>query len=401
MAITAFSGPLIAFGQNPIEAENNPDLGSSLFYAGAGTLDPRQLYTYIPGEASSQLDYGWYGFDNINTVSIVPYTKATGAVVASANPTSATLALVSANSTTTGVYITPSITRADTGVVDTNGGAGFVTLDAYASVTASCANGVLTVTANTTMPIGPGMVILTAGTVTAGTLGTTTQVLSQLTGGSAGLGVAGTYQLNNTSLSFNSGTVTLAWQNPTQCIVPMGGIGTPSIAMWNPMAMSGRALAVFCATGATYTTATISSYDVYGFPVVESITLTPNSAVAGVKAHKYIKSVVLSGGTADTTHAYRVDTTDVFGLPIRSDTFGDLEVNYAASLTALTAITAATNYVASDRTVATATTGDVRGTFGAFTSSTGANKLVIRQTPAPYNVNSAVGLFGVGQYANF
>jgi len=118
------------------------------------------------------------------------------------------------------------------------------------------------------------------------------------------------------------------------------------------------------------------------------------------KAFKYIKSVVLNA--ADATHAYSVDTTDVFGFPIRSDAFGDILVNYAASLTATTLITAATNYVASDRTVATSTTGDVRGTFGAFTSGTGANKLIVRQSPQPYMVQTAnPGLFGVTQYSNF
>ena len=35
MADTAFSGPLIVFGQSPYAgSEYNPDLGSSLFYAG-------------------------------------------------------------------------------------------------------------------------------------------------------------------------------------------------------------------------------------------------------------------------------------------------------------------------------------------------------------------------------
>ena len=52
MADTAFSGPLIVFGQNPTQpSDYNPDLGSSLFYAGGGILDPRQPFTYLPGEA--------------------------------------------------------------------------------------------------------------------------------------------------------------------------------------------------------------------------------------------------------------------------------------------------------------------------------------------------------------
>ena len=399
MSVSALSGPIIVFGQNPVGAEYNSDLGPSMFWGGAGILDPRTPYTYIPGETQSAPDYAWLGFDNITTLSIVPYTKAAGAIVASANPASATLTLVSANSATTGVYITPSIARADTGVADTNGGAGLVALDAYTSVTASITAGVMTVTANSNMPITPGMVILTAaGTLSAGVVAGTI-VTGQLTAGTGGQGVAGTYSTNNTSLTVTSGTVTLALPNPYQCSVPFGQ--PSSIYLWNPQALIGRAVAVTAASGATYATATVSGYDIYGFPMVEAITITAGSQVSGKKAFRYIKSVVLLGGSADTTHAYSVDTTDVFGLPLRSDSFGDITVNYATALNLVTGITAATSYLPSDRTVATSTTGDVRGTYAAFTSSTGANKLVIRQSPQAYNIGSNAGLFGVTQYSNF
>ncbi len=398
MTITAFSGPIIGFGQNPVGSEYNPDLGPSMFWGGAGLMDPRLAYAYQPGRARSAGVFGWLGFDNITTISAVPYTKAAGAIVASANPTGATLRLVSANSATTGVYITPSITRADTGAVDTNGGAGLVALDAYASCTASFSNGVMTITANSAMPITPGMVVLTTGgTVSQGTAAGTV-ITQQLTAGTGGLGVAGTYQTNS-NLTATSGTVTLALANPTQCAVPFG---QPfNVRMWNPMALIGRAVAVTAAASATYATATVSGYDCYGFPLVEAITLSAGSQVSGKKAFKYIKSVVLSGGTADTTHAYSVDTTDVFGLPLRSDSFGDILINSATSLTAVTLITAATSYLPADRTAATTTTGDVRGTYAGFTSSTGANKLIIRQSPQAFNIGSTAGLFGVTQYSNF
>ena len=221
MTITAFSGPIIGFGRNPVGSEYNPDLGPSLFWGGAGLMDPRLAYAYQPGKSRSSGAFGWLGFDNITTISAVPYTKAAGAIVASANPTGATLTLVSANSATTGVYITPSITRADTGAADTNSGAGLVALDAYASVTASFSNGVMTITANSAMPITPGMVVLTTGgTVSQGTAAGTV-ITQQLTAGTGGLGVAGTYQTNS-NLTATSGTVTLALANPTQCAVPFG-----------------------------------------------------------------------------------------------------------------------------------------------------------------------------------
>ena len=400
MSNTAFSGPMIVFGQNPLSpSDYNPDIGgSSLFYAGAGFLDPRLTYTYLPGESQSALDFGWLGFDNITTLSAVPYSAAAAAIVASANPTSATLSLVTTSSSTTGVYYSTSFVRADTGATDT-----VLALDAYASVTGTVANGILTVTASSSqMPIGPGMVILTtSGTVSQGTaLGS--QIIAQLTTtgtySSVSQGTTGTYQLTG-NLTATSGTVTLAYQTPSQCAVP-NNAQTPAVTNWSPQALLGRAVSITAASGATYTTASVNGYDIYGYPMSENITITAGSAVNGKKAFKYIKSVVLSGGTADTTHAYSVGTADVFGLPLRSDTFGDIIVNNATSLVATTLITAATNYLPADRTTPSATTADVRGTFAA-TSSSGANKLIVRQSPQAYMAPYATGLFGLTQYYNF
>lgn len=400
MSVSAFSGPLVVFGQTtPTGLDYNEDLGTSLFTNGAGILDPRAPFTYYPGEAQAELDYGWLGFDDITTLNVVPYTKAVGAISATANATSATLSLVSSSSITTGAYITPFITRSDTGVIDTGvNGAGLVALDAYAQVTGSITGGVLTVTANSNVPLTPGMVILsTTGSITSGTV-TGTVLQSQITGSTTGVGLVGTYNVNNSLLTTTSGTISLALPNPQSCAIT-SPLQTPSMALWNAMALVGRAVGITAATGATATTATVSSYDIYGYPVVETITLTAGGQAVGKKAHKYIRSVVLNA--ADATHTYSVDTTDVYGFPLRSDSYGDINVNYAASLTALTAITAATGYTISDRTPASATTGDVRGTYSAFTSATGTNRLVVRQSPQAYNILSATGIYGNSQYANF
>jgi len=399
MAVDAFTGPIITFGQSALGSDYNPDIGgSSLFSSGAGILDPRATYTYLPGEAQAALDFGWLGFDNITTLSAVPYSAAAAAIVASANPTGATLILVNTSSSTTGVYYSTNFVRADTGATDT-----VLALDAYASVTGSVTNGVLTVTTSTNqMPIGPGMVILTAaGTVSQGTVAGS-QIISQLTTtgtySTVSQGQTGTYQLNN-NLTVTSGTITLAYQTPSQCAVP-NNAQTPSMANWSPMALLGRAVSVTAAASATYATATVNGYDIYGYPMSEALTISAGSVVTGRKAFKYIKSVVLSGGTADTTHAYSVGTADVFGLPLRSDTFGDIIVNSATSLVASTLITVATNYLPADRTTPSATTADVRGTFAA-TSSSGANKLIVRQSPQAYMAPYTTGLFGLTQYYNF
>ena len=411
MSITAFSGPVIVFGQNPlVPNEYNPDLGSSLFYAGGGILDPRAVFTYLPGEAQAEPDFGWYGFSDIVTYLNVPYTNAAAAIVASANPTSATLSLVTTNSATTGVYSSSVFTRSDTGVTDT-----VLALDAYTSITASASNGILTVTANGNLPIGPGMVLLSSSTtVTGGTLGASSGVYiaSQLTttgtASSVGNGQTGTYQLSQ-NVTFTSGTVTLAYPTVQSCAIPTN-LQTPSVYLWSPMALAGRAVSVTAASGATYATATVNGYDIYGFPMSEAITISAGSAATGKKAFKYIKSVVLSGGTADTTHAYSVGTTAVIGLPVRADSAAEVVVNAANSQTAVSENTAfaANGFLPADRTTPSATTGDVRGTIDVsnasgvnLTPSTGTNKYVFRQIPQAYNVQSATGLFGLTQYYNF
>ena len=407
MAVSAFSGPMIVFGQNPISGEYNPDIGTSLFYAGAGIIDPRPAFTYIPGEAQTAPDFGWYGLSDIVTITAVPYTSAAAAIVASANPTGSTLSLVSSSSATTGVYYSTVFTRSDTGVTDT-----VLALDAYASVTASITNGVMTVSANSTMPIGPGMVLLSSTqTVTGGSLGAasgvyiTSQLTTTGTSSSVGNGQTGTYQLSQ-NVTAVSGTVTLAYPTVQSCAVPTNG-QTPSVWLWNPVALLGRAVSVTAASGATYTTATVNGYDIYGFPMSENITLSAGSAVSGKKAFKYIKSVVLSGGTADTTHAYSVGTTSVVGLPVRADTGAECVVNAAASQVALSANTAfiANGFLPADRTTPSATTGDVRGTIDLSNASgvnlvpsTGTNKYVVRQVPQAANVQSVTGLFGLTQY---
>lgn len=411
MSISAFSGPLIVWGQNPLSpGDYNPDLGSSLFYAGAGILDPRSPFTYMNGEAQSVPDFGWYGFSDIVTNTVVPYTSAAAAIVASANPTSATLTLVSAASATTGVYPSTTFTRSDTGAVDS-----VLALDAYASVTASITSGVMTVTTNSTMPIGPGMVLISSSTtVTGGTLGESSgvYVVSQLTttgtSSTVGNGQTGTYQLSQ-NVTCTSGTITLAYPTVQSCAIPTNG-QTPSVWLWNPVAMVGRAVSVTAGASATYATATVNGYDVYGYPMSENITISAGNAVSGKKAFKYIKSVVLSGGTADTTHAYSVGTTSVIGLPIRADTGAECVVNAAASQVALAANTGfiANGFLPADRTTPSATTGDVRGTIDLANASgvnlapsTGTNKYVIRQIPQAANVQSSAGLFGLTQYYNF
>ena len=67
----------------------------------------------------------------------------------------------------------------------------------------------------------------------------------------------------------------------------------------------------------------------------------------------------------------------------------------------LAAITSSTGYTAAVKTTATSATGDVRGTYAVQTPANGTLILGAKFDPFNVNLQSAVGLFGVSQYADF
>lgn len=395
MSITALSGPIVSFGSYPSGEDYNGDQGPSPLFAGDAILDPRTAYTYEPGQGDGSFTGCFLGSGTIATLNTIPYTAAVAAIAAAANAVANTpVTLVTANSATTGVSITQNMVNAATGVVDTNGGLGLVAIDSFVSVTAEIDNsGILNVTAATQAILAPGMTILTAGGAVTGQSPVGLQIIP---GGTAKGGV-GLYYLSGPTGTVATGAVTLQIQTPTNCTVPFGNNMT--VQAWNPQALLSRAVAITAAAGASGTNVfTVRGYDVYGFPMTETITAAAAAQTVGKKAWKYIKSVTPS---ATDAHNYSVDTLDIFGFPLRADNFAEVLVNYSASLNPAL-ITANTGFVAADLTAVSATTGDVRGTFAA-TSATGANRLSFRQTPSPLAMAAlqgatAQGIFGLDQY---
>ena len=167
-----------------------------------------------------------------------------------------------------------------------------------------------------------------------------------------------------------------------------GDSGT--IQLWDPTTLTARALSVTGVSASVGGDFLISGYDIYGVPMTETITAAAGVATTnGKKAFKYIASVVPQFTDANN---YSVGTTDLFGLPIRSDLAGDITVNFNATLA-----TSITTYVAAVTTTASATTGDVRGTIGIASASDGTKRLMVFQNPLVANVASVTGLFGVTQ----
>ena len=379
MSITAFSGPVIAFGQNTIGSnpsitDYNPDLGPSLFWGGVGRIDPRPNFNYIPGQTAGQFTAG-FGTSDVQTISYAPYALSTSAIAAAANVVSGTaMTLVSTNSTSTGVSVSNSCTNYNTGAQVT----GLLMVDGFASFTGVIANSVLTVS-SLTGTISIGMTIAGTG------VNTGTTIVNQLTGAPGGVG---TYTVQGDDTA-SSTTITAQATGTTALGQPFGA--PASVYLWNPQALVSRAVSVTGSSSSTGGNITISGYDIYGVPMSEVIAAPAGATtVNGKKAFKYISSVVPAFTDA---HNYSVGTTDIYGLPLRSDFFSDVSINYNAA-----AVTANTGYVAAVTTSpATTTTGDVRGTYALQSASDGSKRLAIRQFILPANMNSVTGLFGVTQ----
>jgi hypothetical protein len=413
MSTSAVAGPLVTFGQSTYAAiEYNGEAGPSLFFNGSGILDPRQPFTYTPGQDMGQPICGFLGVDNVNTLNVAPWTLSSAALAAAQTATNGTaFTLVSSNSLAgsgTGIAVSQTIVRADTGVAVT----GLLAIDGGTTVSGYISNGtsgtagnVLIVSTASYAPLAIGMVLSGTG-IAAGTVITGYGPSVNVTNGASGAGFTGSYTVSGAPVAAGTSgspiTITATLSNVAvtgsngvaNVRVPFGQVG--SVQLWNPTALTARAVSVTGSSSATGGNVLVSGYDIYGYPMTETIA-APTSAttVNGKKAFKYIASVTPQ--FTDGSHNYSVGTTDIYGFPIRTDSFADVVINYSASLNPVQ-ITSATGYTAAVNTVATSTTGDVRGTYALQTAaSTGANRLFVRQSPPVYNISTAAGLFGVTQ----
>jgi len=400
MTISAFTGPIVGFGAGYGAGDNNPEQATSLFWGGSGILDPRPAFTYAPGQNFGSQTLGWLGTNGVLSVYGPPMTKLTTKLSVAAHIVANTaMTLISAN--TTGAAVGVSVPRSDTGALVT----GLIELDPLAmSSTANLTSGsnILTVTAMGTgsgnNPIGITIGMVLTDATTAGNIPTGTTI----TGFGTGNGGIGTYYMSANAAATATGDTVTGLFTSFPSAIPLGQVGT--IRLYHPGAMIARAVSITSTTSQVNATVfTVNGLDVYGYPMTETITTSGTSATTtnGAKAFKYIQSVTPS--KTDGTGNYSVGTLDIFGFPLRSDQF-QIGVGVGADTALMmnnAAITSATGYVAAVKTTATATTGDVRGTYAVQTSSDGTLRLGVIQSPFGPNLQSSTGLFGVSQYAGF
>lgn len=169
------------------------------------------------------------------------------------------------------------------------------------------------------------------------------------------------------------------------------------VYIWDPTKAIARNIRITSGGNDSGITFTVSGYDLYGYPMTETITGANAGIASGAKAFKYIASVTCSGDVATTVS---VGTGDVFGFPLRAD-----YLFYATLYFNNVPATTANGFTAAVTTTATATTGDVRGTIdvanasGFNSSSNGTRRLQIAVSPTVGNLSSnpTTALFGVTQ----
>lgn len=427
MGTTAEEGPLGTFGKSPQDIyappnASNPESGPCFWFQGDMLLDPRGPYTYWPGNRTSTAAlpvFGWPTATNIPLIDQAPST-ASATNIASATPSSGTaLALVSSSGA--GITVGCSVINANTGLTVS----GLLGIDVAAArtftgvftngspkITWSAAPGGLgiqvgdqvTLTTSGTLPTGFAVsttyyVVAVGGSVT---IGSGAFMLSATLGGvpiSAGSAGSGTQTINVTAPNtYNGGTgaATINAPNlPFQPPVIFGkggdGLGGP-IRFWNPNWAISRGIVVTANGVDTSGTYTIAGYDIYGYPLTQTLTGTSSSTATTTKAFKYIASVTPNGTIGSTT--LTVGTVDVFGLPLRTDWATYLNVYWNnALITPANAV-----LVAADINTPTALTGDVRGTITATATSDGTKRLVVFWNPTAANMNSQTGMLGQPQF---
>lgn len=176
--------------------------------------------------------------------------------------------------------------------------------------------------------------------------------------------------------------------NPAMISIAQGGGGS---AMYDPRTAICRCLRFTSASNDSSATVAIVGYDFYGNIVHETVTLSNASVATSKKALKFVQSITPAGTLGGGNLS--VGTADVYGFPLASWEFQAVMIYWNASL-----ISASTGYTAAVATdPATATTGDVRGTYAVQSASDGSKKLQVFITPVPWKMTNA-GLFGVTQF---
>lgn len=159
---------------------------------------------------------------------------------------------------------------------------------------------------------------------------------------------------------------------------------------WNGNAV-GRAVSLTSGSNLSGINFTIRGYDLFGNPQSEILVGPSTNTVNSLKCYKWIASVTPDNTSVNTVS---VGTADVFGFPLKTETFASVLVWFDENL-----ITSKTGYTAAVTTSpATQLTGDTRGKYATQSATDGSKKLHFMQRMSANNLNTyppALGMYGV------
>lgn len=165
-----------------------------------------------------------------------------------------------------------------------------------------------------------------------------------------------------------------------------GGVATFDVA---------RAVSIVSANaGDTTQTVTVTGTDIYGQSLRETISLNGTTTVNGKKAFLTVTQVTVSAATAGNLS---VGSTDIFGLPFYATNRDHYLIYWNNVL-----LTSTGTFTAGVTSTATATTGDVRGTYLVPDASNGTKRLTVFYFPisgsTTTNIDTVTNLYGVAQF---
>ena len=416
MAETLLRGPGVSIG-SLMDGRVEPLDGPSISYQGDMVPDPRFSPSNKDGLSPGVIK-GFFNSPYFVLVDAIPSANTTASVAAAQAPS--TTAGVALNLTTAvlgtaagvqvwtpGVPLMPQGTSVATtvSVIDF----GFTTGTTAANSTT------VTVVDNTLFTIGQWIIIGGAGSSSATNVALVAQVQSQSTNSTViTISPAALTALNNAPIG--NGNLYNTFLPPATQFGPAAASANGADPYkvvgfglaFDPLQGVCRALCVQAASiGSGTTTLTVTGFDIYGFPMVETIACNGTTVVNGKKAWKYVSKIVVgTGATTGTPANVNVGVSDVFGINVRSDRWEYLNSFWNGGFAVNN-----TGWTAALATAATATTIDVRGTFnassavigtGVLASSNGSARLTIMMSvPLKNMINatplSSVSLLGTSQ----
>lgn len=410
MAETAFRGPVVSLGQT-LDTTSNVLDGPSMSYQGYALLDPRlnnpaakdntwpgSLPAYMIGNVVQVIDQ----IPSLTTgTSIATGAVATSAVAVSLYTAAIAGVVADTPSVTVGVPIVPSgTTVATTAALAIDFG--------FMTGTTAANSSTVVVVDSTKVKQGQWLVIGGVGN-SAKSVSLVTQVASVVSATSIQISPVAAAALDNTPIAqanlFNPNLPPGTQLGPQTASAfaaagpyRAGGFGL----MFDPVQAVTRALSVVCASIQGGTSAfLVSGWDLYGVPMTELITADGTTTVNGKKGFKYVGSIVPQ---ADGSSAYTFGLASIVGIPLRVDRFASLDrVTMGNNIMATAA-----GFTSAVTSVATNTTGDVRGALvlntlgGAIGTANGTSRLSVSVWVPVLNMlnatpSNATSMFGVAQ----